>query len=82
MEKTVSVKGIGVTFNLWDLGGQSEFVKMLPLVCNEATAILFMFDLSRPATLNSIRGWFNQVRTLNEVKNTSTTYNRPQSHCS
>jgi len=30
---------------------------MLPLVCNDAVAILFMFDLSRKATLNSVKEW-------------------------
>lgn len=31
--------------------GQKEFVNMLPLVCNDAVALFFMFDLSRKATL-------------------------------
>ena len=35
-----------VNFSIWDLGGQREFLSMLPLVCNEAAAIFFMFDLS------------------------------------
>ncbi|KAF9252469.1 P-loop containing nucleoside triphosphate hydrolase protein [Marasmius fiardii PR-910] len=46
MEKTISVRRTTITFSIWDLGGQREFVNMLPLVCNDAVAILFMFDLS------------------------------------
>src|SRR6185369_17370939 len=47
--------------------GQREFVNMLPLVCNDAAAILFMFDLTRKSTLNSIKEWFRQARGFNKV---------------
>jgi len=40
---------------------------MLPLVCNEAVAILFMFDLSRKSTLNSIKEWYRQARGFNKT---------------
>jgi len=35
---------------------------MLPLVCEDAEAILFMFDLTRKSTLISVKEWFRQVR--------------------
>ena len=57
MEKTVSIRNANITFSIWDLGGQREFINMLPLVCNDAAAILFMFDLSRIATLNNVKEW-------------------------
>lgn len=41
---------------------------MLPLVCNDAVAILFMFDLSRKSSLASIKEWYRQVRGLNRVR--------------
>jgi GTP-binding protein of the ras superfamily involved in termination of M-phase len=47
--------------------GHREFISMLPLVCNDAVAILFMFDLSRKATLLSIKEWYRQVRSINKV---------------
>ena len=47
--------------------GQREFVNMLPLVCNDAVAILFMFDLSRKSTLNSVKEWYRQARGFNKV---------------
>lgn len=47
--------------------GHREFISMLPLVCNDAVAILFMFDLSRKATLTSIKEWYRQVRSINKV---------------
>ncbi|GAA5826690.1 hypothetical protein JCM11251_002856 [Rhodosporidiobolus azoricus] len=67
MEKTISIRSTEITFSIWDLGGQREFVSMLPLVCNDAVAILFMFDLSRKSTLNSIKEWYRQARGFNKT---------------
>ena len=53
---------------IWDLGGQREFVSMLPMVCNDAVAILFMFDLTRKTTLNSVKEWYRQARGFNKVR--------------
>eukprot|EP00954_Amorphochlora_amoebiformis_P007086 551355-Amorphochlora_amoeboformis.AAC.1 len=66
MEKTIELKNAEITFSIWDLGGQREYMEMMPLVCNEATALLFMFDLSRPATLASVRQWYMEARKLNK----------------
>jgi GTP-binding protein of the ras superfamily involved in termination of M-phase len=41
---------------------------MLPLVCNDAVTIFFMFDLSRKSTLLSIKEWYRQARGLNRVR--------------
>lgn len=71
MEKTISVRRTTITFSIWDLGGQREFVNMLPLVCNDAVAILFMFDLSRKSTLNSVKEWYRQARGFNKVNDLS-----------
>ncbi|KAF9517635.1 hypothetical protein BS47DRAFT_1359429 [Hydnum rufescens UP504] len=38
-----------------------------PLVCNDAVAILFMFDLSRKSTLNSVKEWYRQARGFNKT---------------
>lgn len=40
---------------------------MLPLVSNDAVAILFMFDLTRKSTLNSVKEWYRQARGFNKV---------------
>eukprot|EP00124_Ichthyophonus_hoferi_P002997 Ihof_evm3s233 gene=Ihof_evmTU3s233 len=66
MEKTVKIRSTDITFSIWDLGGQREFMNMLPVVCNDAAAILFLFDLSRKSTLNSIKEWYRQVRGYNK----------------
>ena len=67
MEKTISIRNTEITFSIWDLGGQREFVNMLPLVCNDAVAILFMFDLTRKSTMNSIKEWYRQGRGFNKT---------------
>ncbi|EKX31612.1 hypothetical protein GUITHDRAFT_160353 [Guillardia theta CCMP2712] len=67
MEKTVSIRNANITFSIWDLGGQKEFINMLPLVCNDAAAILFMFDLSRVGTLKSVKEWYRQARGFNKT---------------
>lgn len=67
MEKTISIRNTEITFSIWDLGGQREFVNMLPLVCNDAVAILFMFDLTRKSTLNSVKEWYRQGRGFNKT---------------
>lgn len=67
MEKSILLRNTEITFSIWDLGGHREFLSMLPLVCNDARAILFMFDLSRKSTLTSIKEWYRQARGLNRT---------------
>ncbi|ODV94444.1 hypothetical protein PACTADRAFT_51280 [Pachysolen tannophilus NRRL Y-2460] len=67
MEKTINIRSTEITFSLWDLGGQREFVNMLPLVSSDAVAILFLFDLTRKSTLNSIKEWYRQARGFNKT---------------
>lgn len=67
MDKRILLKSTLITFLIWDLGGQREFINMLPLVSNDAVAVLFMFDLTRKSTLNSIKEWYRQVRGFNKT---------------
>ena len=80
MEKFIEVRGAEIVFavcgnrysicflhQIWDLGGQREFVSMMPLVCNDAVALLFMFDLTRKATLHSVKEWYRQARGFSKV---------------
>lgn len=66
LEKVIKVKKGSITFSIWDLGGQRAYVHMLPIVCNEAKALLFMFDLSRKSTLSSVKQWYKEARALNK----------------
>lgn len=51
--------------SIWDLGGDRSYISMMPMVCVDAVAILFMFDLTQKATLTGVREWYRQVRGLN-----------------
>jgi GTP-binding protein of the ras superfamily involved in termination of M-phase len=67
LQKHVELQHGAVTFSVWDLGGQQEYLHMLPLACSDAVALLFMFDLTRRATLTSIKTWYRQARLLNKT---------------
>ena len=67
MERTINIKNTEITFSIWDLGGESEFTNMLPLVATDAIAILFMFDLTKKSTLTSIKDWYRQARGFNRT---------------
>ena len=67
MEKSIALRNTDITFSIWDLGGQAEYLHMLPLVCNDAVALLFMFDLSRKSTLTAVKQWYKQSRLLNKT---------------
>mmetsp|Transcript_24436 Transcript_24436/g.38075 ORF Transcript_24436/g.38075 Transcript_24436/m.38075 type:complete len:128 (-) Transcript_24436:177-560(-) len=42
-------------------------MNMLPLVCKDAVAIVFMFDLTRKTTLTSVKDWYRQSRAHNKT---------------
>ena len=66
MERVVSLEGHEVTFSVWDIGGSTDSESMLPLVCNDAAALLFLFDLTQPETLDAVRDWHRKARALNK----------------
>ncbi|KAJ2080948.1 Ras GTPase tem1 [Coemansia sp. RSA 988] len=67
LEKSIHLRNTRVRFSIWDLGGEREFLNMLPLVCSESAAILFLFDLTQRRTLNSIEQWYRQARAFNNT---------------
>ncbi|KAE8125606.1 hypothetical protein FH972_020389 [Carpinus fangiana] len=67
MDKTLSVQGARISFNIWDVGGDPGSLDHVPVACKDAVAILFMFDLTSRSTLNSVIGWYNQARKWNQT---------------
>lgn len=55
-----------VVFTLNDLGSDASSADFLPLVCDDATAIVFAFDLTRKQSLLSVKESYRKVRTLNK----------------
>merc|ERR1719464_1517216 len=66
MEKTIQLRNVTVTLSVWDLGGQKEYLQLMPLVCNDAKVLLFVFDLTRKQSLQAIREWYKSARTENK----------------
>ncbi|CAN6452223.1 unnamed protein product [Victoria cruziana] len=67
MDKVLLVQGAKIAFNLWDVGGENQFVDHVGLACKDAAAILIMFDLTNRCTLNSVVGWYRQARRWNRA---------------
>jgi GTP-binding protein of the ras superfamily involved in termination of M-phase len=65
MEKTVQIRAKQIQFSCFDMGGKES--SLLPLVCNDAVALLFTFDLTRPGTLVGLRDRYLAARALNQV---------------
>jgi len=66
MEKTVMLRKLTITLSIWDLGGQTEYINLMPLVCNEAKVLLFVFDLTTRKSLANIRNWYRHARKHNK----------------
>ncbi|CAG8837461.1 6623_t:CDS:2, partial [Gigaspora margarita] len=61
-EKIIELQKYYFRFSIWDYG-QPEFIHY---VCYDSVAILFIFDLLQISTLNSIKKWYKQTRSLNK----------------
>ncbi|KAL1061083.1 hypothetical protein V6Z11_1Z045900 [Gossypium hirsutum] len=75
VNKTLFVQGARIAFSIWDVGGDSNSLDLLPIACKNAVAILFMFDLTSRCTLNGLAlnlfligvvGWYSQARKWNQ----------------
>ncbi|XP_012465768.1 septum-promoting GTP-binding protein 1 [Gossypium raimondii] len=67
VNKTLFVQGARIAFSIWDVGGDSNSLDLLPIACKNAVAILFMFDLTSRCTLNGVVGWYSQARKWNQT---------------
>lgn len=66
LEKNYPMDNTDIAIMIWDLAGQKEFREMLEVVCSDAVALFFMFDLTRKATLHSVKEWYLQSRKFNK----------------
>lgn len=67
LKRKVSVRSTDIVFSIMDLGGQREFINMLPIASLGSSAVVFLFDLTRPETLSSIKEWYRQAHGLNDA---------------
>ncbi|MHA1936374.1 MAG: Rab family GTPase [Candidatus Thorarchaeota archaeon] len=61
--KTVEFEGALHKLVIWDLGGQESFAALRHLFCANASGAFFVFDRSRPDTLENIDNWLDDLYT-------------------
>ena len=64
--KETEVDGNAATLQLWDFGGQERFRFTLESYVLGAKGAVFLFDLTRPSTLDNLEQWVQIVRKTNE----------------
>eukprot|EP01084_Bolivina_argentea_P200676 343130_1 len=67
MEKTVTVKSCDVLISIWHLYTKKEIEALLHLVCSDAKAIIFGFDLTQKSSLFSVKAWYKKARKENKI---------------
>lgn len=66
MDKVINLHNVDIQLSIWELGGQKEFSSLLPVVCSEAKAIIFIFDLTQKPSLLSIKKWYKDAKKENK----------------
>ncbi|XP_073972170.1 RAS oncogene family member RabX1 [Rhodnius prolixus] len=51
-----------VKLQVWDTAGQERFRSMAPMYYRNANAALLVFDITQPATFNSIKSWVKELQ--------------------
>lgn len=57
--KAVEIEGKKVTLQIWDFAGEDRFRFLLPSYAKGANGVIFMFDITRYTSLNSVNEWLN-----------------------
>ena len=57
IKQEILVEGKRVKLQIWDFGGEDRFRIMVPTLCLGSHGCLFMYDTTRPSTLNSHHSW-------------------------
>jgi GTP-binding protein of the ras superfamily involved in termination of M-phase len=67
LERQVVVNNAAVNMVIWDIGGQKTFMEMLPVCCDGAHAMVFMFDLTALSSLTALRDWYKAAWDCNKT---------------
>ena len=55
--KYIEIENKRIALQIWDFGGEEKFKFLLPIYATGSNAGIFMFDLTREATLKKIDDW-------------------------
>ncbi|WXG41675.1 MAG: GTP-binding protein [Candidatus Freyarchaeum deiterrae] len=68
--KRLTLDGIEVTYQIWDMGGQPQFKVVRQNFYRGARGVVYVFDISRRETLDNLEKWREEVsETCGEVPN-------------
>ena len=51
-----------VKYQIWDFGGEQRFRFLLPQYCRGANAAFYLFDITKPVTLDHLPDWTSIIR--------------------
>jgi len=60
--KTIELHGKKIKMQIWDVGGEERFRFLLPTYCLGADGAFFLYDITRPSTLDNIPEWVSILR--------------------
>lgn len=60
-EKAIDLDGILVTFLIFDIGGQEQFVNLRKKYAEGAKAALLVYDITNRDSFNNIKNWYNDL---------------------
>ncbi|NMC04025.1 MAG: GTP-binding protein [Candidatus Lokiarchaeota archaeon] len=63
-DKTVEFPDFNLSFQLWDVAGQSKFHRFRKSFYSGASGHVLVFDLTQPETLKSVYAWSNDIKAL------------------
>ena len=61
--KKLELFGLKVALQIWDFAGEDRFRFLLPGYMRGASGGIFMYDITRLMSLESIKDWFNVLNT-------------------
>lgn len=67
MERSIELGSTDIKFSIYDLGGALEFKNMLPLATKDAVCVIYIFDLTRKETLESLKEWYRVSKGSNRA---------------
>ena len=68
LEKEDSLTKIGVQLNLWDIAGHDKFADIRKNYYEGAEGIVFVYDTTRPETLDSLNDWISDFEKIVEKR--------------
>lgn len=63
MSKMITVNSKQIKFQIWDTAGQEKYHSLAPMYYRGAAAAIIVYDITRPNTFNTLKGWVEELRT-------------------